>query len=309
MEILQAVLAILLAGGLMAGGVVVGRRLLDSRSWSPPPPLELRPEPVPPDWPGLIRRHVTLAGRLRADDFQRLLKLTQLFLSEKRMEGAGGLELTEEMRVAIAAQACLPILWLDIHPYPELRTVIVYPETMVRPDHADIVDPTVFYDDWEIDWGADEPETLLGESWDHGVVLLSWESVRHGSHDRRDGVNVVLHEFAHQLDQEAGAADGMPAGLSLGRLRSWAEVMERRFEELRHDHYEGLDTVMDPYGATNYAEFFAVATETFFEKPHQLREAYPDLYELLTGFYRVDPARGFTPLDPGPAAPSGATER
>lgn len=293
METVQALLAILLAGALMGGGVVLGRRLLAGRSWAEPEPLRLRPDPVPGDWAEMVRAQVPLAHLLAGEDFRRLLKLTQLFLHEKRMEGAGGLELTEEMRVSIAAQACLLVNWLDLHPYPELRTVIVYPDTMVRPSHADLVDPKLLYDDWEVDWRADEPETLLGESWDHGVVLLSWDSARHGSYDRRDGVNVVLHEFAHQLDQEAGEADGVPAGLPLGRLHEWGEVIHARFEELREHGRAGRETLLDPYGATNYAEFFAVATETFFEKPHQLEREHPDLYDLLTGFYRVDPARGF----------------
>lgn len=293
METLQALLAIVLAGALLAAGVVLGRRMLAGRSWSEPEPLRLPSDPVPDGWAEIVRAQVPLAHLLAEEDFRRLLKLTQLFLREKRMEGAGGLELTEEMRVAIAAQACLLVNWLELRPYPELRTVIVYPDTMVRPRHADFVDPALFYDDWEVDWRADEPETLLGESWDHGVVLLSWDSARHGSYDRRDGVNVVLHEFAHQLDQEAGEADGVPAGLPLGRLHEWGEVIHARFEELRAHGRAGRETLLDPYGATNYAEFFAVATETFFERPHQLEREHPDLYRLLTGFYRVDPARGF----------------
>jgi len=299
METLQAILATLLAGALLTGGVLLGRRVLARGSWSKPEPLQLPADPPPDGWSEIIQTQVPLTRRLDEDDFRRLLKLTQLFLQEKRMEGAGGLELTEEMAVTIAAQACLLVNWLGLAPYPELRTVIIYPDTMVRPRHADFVDPGLLYDDWDPDWSGDGPESLLGESWDHGVVLLSWNSARHGSWDRRDGVNVILHEFAHQLDQEAGQADGVPAGLPRGRLREWSEVLHARFEGLRDDARAGQETLLDPYGATNYAEFFAVATETFFEQPWQLEEEHPDLYRLLTGFYRVDPARGFRRVEAG----------
>lgn len=283
MAAVGGLLAILATVALLAGGVLVGQRVAGHLRWTRP--VRLSPHPVPEAWAGIVRANFPLAGRMGEEAFQRLLKLVQVFLEEKHFEGAGGLEITDEVRVTIAAQACFLVLWLDVGLYPALRTIIVYPSTVVPRRAGGPLAPGA----------ADAPQAILGESWRTGVVVLSWDGVRHGAFDPRDGHNLVFHEFAHQLDQETGEADGVPVGMRLSSLKPWAEVLERRFGQLAEATRRGRGTVMDPYGATNHAEFFAVATETFFERPRELRSSKPDLYALLSGFYGVDPATGLEP--------------
>lgn len=218
-------------------------------------------------------------GRLSAADQRELEGHVQVFLKEKNFEGCGGLIVTEEMKVCIAAQACVLLLHRDTDYYPGLRTILVYPST--------------FYVQLE---NSDDHVARLGECWKHGAVVLAWDSVQHGAADFRDGQNVVFHEFAHQLDFEDGQADGAPV-LASGNIFAerhtkytiWARVLRAEYEQLKARTGTGQKTVMDEYGATDPAEFFAVATECFFEKPRQLRRRHPELYEELKGFYKQDP--------------------
>lgn len=275
-------------------GLRVVPRLLLATRWHRP--IRLLPEPVPDEWAAIVRQNVPVSRELSDADFERLLKLVQVFLAEKHVEGAGGFVVTEEASVTIAAQACLLLLWRNTGMYPGLRTVIVYPSTVV-PRYADHVGR-------HGDAGQDDPTPILGQSWTVGVVILSWDSALHGAFDPRDGKNVVLHEFAHQLDQETGDADGRPVGLHLSALKPWAEMIERRFGELKKAQETGRETVLDTYGATSHAEFFAVATEAFFETPRPMRETKPDLYRLLVQFYGIDPAAGLSAVrTPSPEAP------
>ncbi len=284
---LQDALALAAVLLLLGGGLLIGQRVVRSIRWSNP--VRLLPDPVPETWAGIVRELFPLARGLRPDDFDRLLKLAQVFLKEKRIEGAGGLVITEEMRVAIAAQACFLLLWLEVGLYPGLETVLVYPSTVV-PREAGLVPHRGAF-------GVQRPNLpVVGQSWRQGIVILSWDSVEDGAADPTDGRNVVLHEFAHQLDQESGEAEGTPAGLRASRLKPWAQMIERDLGRLEAAVREGAETVLDPYGATNKAEFFAVATETFFEKPRQLRASDPDLYAFLSDFYGVDPAVGLVPV-------------
>lgn len=272
-----ALAALVVLVGFIGGGLWLAPRLLSSVKWHRP--IRLLPEPPPGHWAAIVRERVPISQELRSDDFEHLLKLIQVFLAEKNIEGAGGFEVTEEAAVTIAAQACLLLIWRNTGMYPGLRTIIVYPSATIPTTH----DPhTGHFEE------SDTP--ILGQSWGTGVVILSWSSAEQGAFDPRDGKNVVLHEFAHQLDQETGDADGVPVGLPLSAVKPWAEVMERRFRQLKAADRKGNETVLDGYGATNYAEFFAVATEAFFEKPERLRHKKPDLYGLLTEFYGVDPA-------------------
>src|SRR5881398_52070 len=257
-------------------------------------PLRLPSDPIPDRWREIVDESVPLAGSLSPEERERLLRLVQLFLSDKHFEGCGGLTVTEEMKVTIAAEACLLLLHLEGPCYPGLRTVLVYPHGFVpkfaRPPTAGgIVQP---------------PAPLLGESWGDGVVVISWDDTLNGARDPGDGVNVVLHEFAHQLDDEDGSADGAPV-LSGGALRAWGRVLSDEFERLRQDAAADRPSALDPYGASNKAEFFAVATETFFEKPVQLEREHPELYEQLKRFYRQDPARR-APAPPAPPPPGAA---
>ena len=130
---------------------------------------------------------------------------------------------------------------------------------------------------------------MLGESWQRGKVILAWDNVMHGARNFVDGSNVVLHEFAHQLDSETGSADGAPLLAGKSSYRSWANALSGEFRELQRDAGIGKRSLMDHYGATNPAEFFAVATETFFEKPRRMAKHHQELFDVLKAYYRVDP--------------------
>ena len=240
----------------------------------------LRSQPFPPPWLDIIERNVPIFNRLPPADQRELQGDIQVFLDEKRFEGCGGLELTDEIRVTIAAQACLLLLRRETDYYPRLITILVYPHAYVAKGVEAIGGRVVL-----------EGETVrLGEAWKDGVVVLSWDDVRSGASDVHDGHNVVLHEFAHQFDQQDGAADGTPILEHRSQYVSWARVLSEDYDQLRRDAEQGRRNVLDEYGATNPAEFFAVATECFFEKPTQLQRKHPELYEELRTYYRQDPA-------------------
>ncbi len=190
------------------------------------------------------------------------------------------MELTDEIKVTIAAQACLLLLHREPDYYPRLITILVYPHPYLAKGAR------------SVDGGAVlEGETArLGEAWKDGLVLLSWDDVRPGASDFHDGHNVVLHEFAHQLDQQDGSADGAPILEHRSQYITWARVLSEDYEQLRRDGEHGHKNVLDTYGATNPADFLAVATECSFEKPISLRRKHPELYEELKVYYRQDPA-------------------
>jgi len=285
---LEAFEIAVLATVLIFGSYYLTWRMLMGVRWRRRPTISA--DPIPEHWREIVSRRVPVAARLTDAERVKLLRLVQVFLREKIIEGCDGLDVTEEMKVMIAAQACVLLLHLDAGVYPGLRTVLVYPGTY-RPRN-----PSWF----KYNLGSTEP--LLGESWRHGVVILSWESVASQAADSVDGRNVTLHEFAHQLDQQDGVADGTPAFRSPSAVRHWAAVIARHYDDLVSAAASGRDTVLDYYGATNKAEFFAVATETFFEQPIQLRQQQPELYDALREFYGQDPAQRLTV--PGPAPPS-----
>lgn len=268
------ILTLVLAAGLMLA-FSLGRLLL---SRLPHRRRHLPDTSVPDAWRTILARNVPLANRLAPAHRDRLLQLTGELIRRKHWEGCNGLVITAEMQVTIAAHACLLTLELDAGFFPRLRTILVYPTTFVahRADRLgswDVVD--------------DGPDILHGESWGVGMVVLAWDQVLHGALDPSDGQNVVLHEFAHQLDQEDGRADGVPL---FGTAGSWHAVLAEELERLRADADSGRRTVLDPYGAEDESEFFAVATETFFERPRPLKRQHPELYRALASFYRQDPA-------------------
>ncbi|MDF7823713.1 zinc-dependent peptidase [Pontiellaceae bacterium B12227] len=228
--------------------------------------LTLRTTPPPADWLPILEQTLPMVGKLTSEHWKQLSGLMNVFLHTKHFEGCGGLELTEEMKVTVAAQACMLLLGRNTEVYPKLKTVLLYPHT---------------YTDGET--------ARLGESWNIGVVVLSWNSVVGGARNFADGHNVTFHEFAHQLDQESGAADGAPILGETNAYQTWARVFSFEYEDLVEKTEHGQKDVMDEYGATNPAEFFAVATETFFEKPKQMKQKHPELYTKLRGYYKVDP--------------------
>jgi Mlc titration factor MtfA (ptsG expression regulator) len=244
--------------------------------------------PCPPEWVEIVRRNFPLYHHLPGPERGRLMEHVRVFLAEKHFEGCGGLEVTDEVRVTVAAQACLLLLGQEAHCYPRLRSILVYPAPMLpRYVKAKVRD------------GLEEPPVpILGQSWNHGTVILSWRSTLEGALDHDDGRNLVLHELAHQLDQEDGQGDGTPYLPSYDAFLAWTQVMTDHHAAHAAAVERGLGTVLDPYGAENPAEFFAVATECFFEQPRRLRRRHPELYETLRGYYGQDPAA----WRPGPGA-------
>ena len=247
-------------------------------------------EPFPAGWDAIIDRNVASAGRLAPTARARLRALVQVFVAEKHWEGCGELELTEEVQVTIAAQACLLVLGRDDSLYADVASILVYPSTMIAPPRrlGTFEQPRA---------PIAQGQTILGEAMLGGPVLLAWDRVLAGGREEVAG-NVVFHELAHKLDMASGAVDGTPPLTRRERPR-WATVMTAAYQELHARLRSGIPSVIDPYGATNEAEFFAVATETFFTRPDELAREAPALHALLAGFYRQ------VPIGP-PPAPSDA---
>ena len=245
--------------------------------------------PFPEEWVPILEGNIQIYRNLPMPLRMQLRQLIKRFLHQKQFFGAGGLEITDEIRVTIAAEACMLVLNRPSAVYPKLRYIIVYPSGFVV-DRAGINDAGVV---------DKKPKHVLGESWDRGKVILAWDSVVHGAENFLDGHNVVLHEFAHQLDSETGSTDGAPILGGAGSYRSWAEVLSEEYMDLRKDSYHGRRSIMDHYGATNPAEFFAVATETFFEKPRRMKKHHAELFEILQKYYRIDPEDWQSPPEPG----------
>lgn len=240
----------------------------------------------PEHWSAVLRRDCALYARLPAELRGELHRLILVFLDEKSFEACGGLaEVEERMRVLIAAQACVLLLGLKNHGhYPRLSSVLVY--------------PGAFHDARRKTFSLaedDDRETRLGESWTSGSVVLSADSVMAGARNDDDGMNVVMHEFAHQLDQADGIGDGAPileqsADFEDNDYDDWSRVLGENYQQMLDDIFDRRRPVLDPYGATNSAEFFAVATETFFEEPERLQREAGELYAALQKFYGTDPA-------------------
>ena len=228
----------------------------------------------------LIQRHVAFFNRLSRSDRTELLGHIQVFLAEKRFEGCDGLAITDEVRVTIAAQACLLLLHRRTDYFPQLLTILVYPLMYMAEEKRQVGEHL-----WE-----EGTVSRLGETGRRmGSLVLSWGAVKHSAADPADGKNVVLHEFAHQLDFENDAADGVPELSTGDQQLAWADVMRSEFASLRAAHENGIPTLLDTYGATNPVEFFAVSVEAFFEQPRALRAHHPKLYAELRRYFQQDP--------------------
>ena len=240
----------------------------------------LKARPFPNEWLKIIKRNVAFFVRLPATDQAELLDHIQILLAEKNFEGCAGQEITDDVRVTIAAQAGLLLLHRKTDYFPRLLTILVYPSSYLaheqRPITAEI---------WQEGKQARAGETARTM----GSMVLAWDAVTSGAADPSDGKNVVLHEFAHQLDYENFAADGTPALATRQQQLAWREVMRTEFASLRAAEATGIPTLLDTYGATNAAEFFAVSTEAFFERPVMLRSQHPRLYSELKNYFRQDP--------------------
>ncbi len=240
----------------------------------------LRSRPFPPSWGVIIEQRLPQVSALPANLRRQLEGHVQVFLAEKHFWGCDGVEITDEVRVTIAAQACLLLLNRPTGYFPKLRQILVYPGAFLverlRPEPSGVLQET--------------RQALSGESWANGQVVLSWEDTLAGAAAPDDGRNVVLHEFAHQLDQEKGYANGAPGiGSRTGRER-WAHVMGEEFARLQYKVMTQAPSLFSSYGASAPAEFFAVITETFFEQPALVRHDHPALYAELAALYGIDPA-------------------
>ena len=269
-----------------AGALFAAVLLFSVPAWLWGPPLwraarreRIRRQPFPLPWREILRRRMPAFAQLPADVQLRLKKQAQVLLAEKPFIGCAGLKVTDEMRVLVAVQAALLLLRRRASAFDGLRQILIYPDAFVvdrsTADTAGLV--------------RDERLALAGESWQQGQVLLSWRDVLAGAADPHDGRNVVIHEFAHQLDQVNGAANGAPFMPGAQRRARWAAVLGAEFQALQERLAQGMESLIEPYAATNPAEFFAVVSELFFERPAELAANHAALYGEYCGFYGVDP--------------------
>jgi Mlc titration factor MtfA (ptsG expression regulator) len=224
--------------------------------------------------------HLPFLRGLSADEERRLREFAIVFLAEKQLTPVRGLALSDDDRIEIALQACLPVLELGLHWYDGWVGVVVHPSDF-RVQRTETDEDGVHHE-WD--------DELAGESWPGGPVVLSWEALDDSGSVAEGGANVVIHEFAHMLDMQTGEADGVPPLPSREARERWIEVFDAEFDRFCKDVDAGRETVLDPYAAEHEAEFFAVASEAFFESPNALKREYAKLYDLFTGFYRQDPA-------------------
>jgi Mlc titration factor MtfA (ptsG expression regulator) len=239
----------------------------------------VREQPFPPDWRSVLEDSVPLYRRLPSDDREELHGHVQVLLAEKHFEGAAGLEATDRMRLVVAAQAGILLLHRPTNYFPKLVSILLYPSEYS-------VQEAIEDDDGLVD---EIDEARVGESWQTGTLILSWEEV--GRDLESDVQNVVLHEFAHQLDAESGETNGAPILPDRELRQRWADAMSDAFERLTGAVERDEETLLDPYGAEDPAEFFAVATEAFFLTPSELAKEEPDIYAVLSEFFQQNPTR------------------
>ena len=239
----------------------------------------LQTTPFPKTWHTILIKNIPVYKKLTTE-LQAQLKLAiKQFIRDKTFYGCNGLEITDEMRVTVAGEACMLLLNRQTSHYDKLQSILLYPASFVTSktarDEAGLV--------------SQQENHLLGESWQQGKVILSWQDVLRGAENFTDGQNVVLHEFAHQLDQESGAANGAPLLGEYSSYQRWSSVLAKEFSTLQCQSEHGFPSLIDQYGATNPAEFFAVVTETFFERPMQLHKKHPELFAQMKEYYALDP--------------------
>ena len=244
---------------------------------------EILEKPFPSHWREILGEMVKHYSFLNSDEKVHLEQLIQVFIAEKKFEGCNGLEITDEIQVVISAEACMLILDLPHDLYRKLDTILVYPSVVVIPPSK----AGVFTQSPLLERPA---LPISGQALMGGPVILVWDEVKREARHPESGHNVVYHEFAHYLDMLDGRADGTPELHGREQYRIWAEIFSTEFLELRRKLKKGEKTFFDPYGATNEAEFFAVATEFFFDKPMKMQKTHKDLYDVLAGFYQQDTA-------------------
>ncbi|WP_188151095.1 zinc-dependent peptidase [Teredinibacter waterburyi] len=238
-------------------------------------------QPFPTEWASILKQYLPIYPRLPEALQGELQQHILHFIYTKQFVGCNGLNINDTIRVTIAAEACLLLLNRPTTRYANLKWIYVYPTTFTaKREHQD-----------EYGVVSQKRAHLLGESWQNGRIVLAWDSVEQGMANFTDGHNVVLHEFAHQLDQEDGAANGAPLLYTKDAYRIWAQIFSDEFNQLQSTLARGNSSLIDSYGATNPAEFFAVVTEVFFERPLQMQARHPELFEQLRDYYHLDPSQ------------------
>lgn len=239
--------------------------------------------PFPASWENIIRSNVAHFCMLEHARQDHLRDLVKVFVAEKNWVEAGGLSLTDEIRVTIAAQACLLLLGLPHDYYRNVESIIVYPSTVIPPqERRGFFDSTIA--------PAEIVRPIIGQAFRDGPVIITWDAALRGGRHPEYGHNVIYHEFAHKLDMLDGTADGTPPLGDRAEYRDWVLTCSREYLRLKQDTGKGRHSFLDAYGATNEAEFFAVATEQFFDQPLKLRRQAPDLYRVLQEYYNQDPS-------------------
>lgn len=246
---------------------------------------KLRALPFPPSWRGFVDRNIPSFARLSPDAQAAVLGHAQVLLAEKNFEGCGGLELSDEIRVTIAVQAARLLLNRPDDYFPTVTSILVYPAAVAHATSEQLVHGI---------WEESESAAAGLATGRRGAIVLAWDNATHGLAEPGDARDVILHEFAHELDYQDRTFDGTPLLDSRAAYRAWGRAMQAAFVAHRAAVDAGTPTVIDEYGAKNPAEFFAVLTEHFFERPDELRERHPALYDVLKDFYRQDPATGTT---------------
>ncbi|MGK0500057.1 MAG: Mlc titration factor MtfA (ptsG expression regulator) [Oceanicoccus sp.] len=236
-------------------------------------------KPLSSEHIAIVENNVPLFTRLPRDLRETLQGCINYFLDEKVFVGCDGLEITDDIRLVIAANACMLLVNRRQKHFPGFETILVYPDTYVARQ--------VSYDGLV---EVHEDSSRSGESWFRGPIVLSLTDVLKGSANERDGHNVVLHEFAHKLDEENGVMDGLPVLRKGADYKEWAEVLTKEYDEFLSRVDRGKNKIIDEYGAVSAIEFFAVATESFFEKSEHMKRRLPELYQQLQKFYGLDPA-------------------
>ncbi len=241
---------------------------------------QLLATPFPADWLAYLDSNVALYAGLTPAEQQRLRDDLRVFIAEKTWEGCGGLAITDEIKVTVAAQACLLLLGMEHDYFETVLSVLIYPTTYrvsrESPDEEGLIDK--------------HDGVRLGEAWYRGPVVLTWDTVLRESRDLTERSNLVLHEFAHQLDFLDGWTNGTPLLKTDEQCDRWRHVMTAEYHRLIRDCRKGRPTVLDPYGISNPWEFFAVATECFFTQAVRMQGRHPSLYQILREYYNQDTA-------------------
>jgi len=232
--------------------------------------------PWPEPWSLHLNRNVRLSWNLAEHEMERLQRVVKIFVAEKNWEGCEGINVTEEMKVTVAAQAALMLLGVADFYFDNVKSILMFPKAFVR----QVTDGAISKDSHR-----------AGEAWQGGPIILSWRDTLSGGRNEHDGRNLVIHEFAHALDGLDGEMGGDLMFDDEATSARWKRVLDNEFAELERCKQQRISTLLDHYGATNKAEFFAVSSETFFEQPRMLQQQHPQLFELLSVYYRVDPRK------------------